>query len=108
MTFVKNWKKLSTFFFVEKSQKNENCQEKKTFIANQNIHLRKSQNSAFYHRGKSMGFVENSKFFHSLFSSKKGQEKVFVADPKKNILHRQQAFIHFENLHRTKSKLLNV
>lgn len=40
---------LSTPFFVKK--KKENYQEKKAFIGNQNIQLRKSQNSAFYQRG---------------------------------------------------------
>ena len=72
---------LSTPFFVKK--KEENYQEKKGFYWQSKHTIKKVAKFGILSKGLVDGFVENSKFFHSLFSSKKGQEKVFVADPKK-------------------------
>ena len=54
------------------------------------------------------GFRRKFEIFSFTLRQKKAKKKYLWPIQKKNILHRQQAFIHFENLNRTKSKLLNV
>ena len=71
---------INSFFCKKKKRK---LSRKKGFYWQSKHTIKKVAKFGILSKGLVDGFVENSKFFHSLFSSKKGQEKVFVADPKK-------------------------